>query len=149
MKTLFDRDASTEIVQRINKLTPSTPRLWDKMDVSQMLAHCSGGLQMQNGDIKPARVFIGKIIGPFFKSFLTGDKPFKKSSPTAPEILIVNEMDFNKEKERLIGLIGRFQKEGRQGVTTHPHPFFGKLNPDEWGKGAYKHLDHHLQQFGV
>lgn len=149
MKTLFESDASTEIVKRINKLTPSSAKLWGKMNVSQMLAHCSAGIEMQNGDINPSRVFIGRIIGPFLKSFMTNDKPFRKSTPTSPELTIVNERDFNKEKERLIALVGRFEREGRQGVTKQPHPFFGKLNADEWGMGAYKHLDHHLQQFGV
>lgn len=149
MKTLFDSDASAEIVQRINKLKPSSPQLWGKMNVAQMLAHCSAGIEMHNGDIKPPRVFIGRVIGPFFKPLLTNDKPFRKGTPTAPELLIVDERNFEKEKERLIGLINRFVREGREGVTKHPHPFFGKLKEDEWGMGAYKHLDHHLQQFGV
>ena len=29
-----------------------------------------------------------------------------------------------------------------------PHPFFGKLNRQEWARLIYKHLDHHLKQFG-
>ncbi|MEI6817814.1 MAG: DUF1569 domain-containing protein [Bacteroidota bacterium] len=149
MKTLFDSNAGAEIILRINKLTPSSKRVWGKMDVAQMLAHCSAGIEMQNGDIKPPRVFIGKVIGPFFKSLLTNEKPFRRNTPTAPELMIVDEKEFEKEKERLIGLINRFVKEGKQGVTKHPHPFFGKLKEDEWGMGAYKHLDHHLQQFGV
>jgi len=149
MKTLFDTNLSADIVQRINKLSPSTQRIWGKMNVSQMMAHCSSAIEMQLGDINPPRPLIGKLIGPFFKSFLTNEKPFKKNSPTAPELTIVDERDFNKEKERLIGLVDRFTKGGPQGVTKHPHPFFGKLTADEWGKGAYKHLDHHLTQFGV
>jgi len=149
MKNLFDTDASAEIVRRINKLTPSTQRVWGKMNVSQMMAHCSSAIEMQMGDVTPKRVFIGRLIGPFFKSFMTGEKPMSKNSPTAPELVIVDERDFNKEREKLIGLVNRFTKDGPHGVTKHPHPFFGKLTTDEWATGAYKHLDHHLTQFGV
>src|ERR1035438_88079 len=116
MKTLFDTDASAEIVQRINKLTPSTQRQLGKMNVSQMMAHCSSGIEMQMGDINPPRPLIGKLIGPFFKSLMSNEKPFGKNSPTAPELIIVDERDFNKERERLIGLVNRFTKAGPAGV---------------------------------
>jgi hypothetical protein len=29
------------------------------------------------------------------------------------------------------------------------HPFFGPMTAEEWGIISYKHLDHHLKQFGV
>jgi len=38
---------------------------------------------------------------------------------------------------------------GPAGCTKHPHSFFGKLTPEEWAILSYKHLDHHLRQFGV
>jgi Protein of unknown function (DUF1569) len=43
----------------------------------------------------------------------------------------------------------RFAKGGAEGCTKHPHNFFGKLTPLEWATGMYKHLDHHLRQFGA
>ena len=46
-------------------------------------------------------------------------------------------------------LIDRFAAAGPKGCTTHPHSFFGPLTPDEWAILMYKHLDHHLRQFGV
>ena len=54
-----------------------------------------------------------------------------------------------REKKRLAALVERFSKGGRAGCTTHPHPFFGALTPDDWGVLTYKHLDHHLRQFGL
>ena len=40
--------------------------------------------------------------------------------------------------------------QGGPGVcTNHPHSFFGRLVPEEWAVLMYKHLDHHLRQFGV
>lgn len=43
----------------------------------------------------------------------------------------------------------RFAAAGPKGCTTHPHTFFGRLTPEEWATLMYKHLDHHLRQFGV
>jgi len=53
------------------------------------------------------------------------------------------------ERERLSGLIDKFAAGGAAGCTKNPHSFFGRLTPEEWAILMYKHLDHHLRQFGV
>lgn len=68
---------------------------------------------------------------------------------TIPDILIADPREFETEREQLKGKIIAFQKNGPEKCTTHPHAFFGKLTPEQWGRGLYKHLDHHLKQFGV
>lgn len=68
---------------------------------------------------------------------------------TIPTILIAEEKEFETEKAKLKQKIVTFQTSGPEKCTSHPHPFFGKLTPEQWGKGLYKHLDHHLNQFGV
>ena len=60
-----------------------------------------------------------------------------------------DERDLGTKRERLSRIIDRFAIAGPQGCTTHPHSFFGRLTPDEWAAWMYKHLDHHLGQFGV
>ncbi|NND11366.1 MAG: DUF1569 domain-containing protein, partial [Flavobacteriaceae bacterium] len=37
----------------------------------------------------------------------------------------------------------------RDKAEWEPHPSFGYYTKDQWGKTQYKHLDHHLRQFGV
>ena len=69
--------------------------------------------------------------------------------PTDNSFLVVDQRNFEKEKARLIELVTQFSTGGEAKCTTHPHPFFGKVTPHEWGAGMYKHLDHHLRQFGV
>ena len=114
-----------------------------------MMAHCAGGLQMALGDIKPKGSFIGLLIGRFFKPMLTGEKQMGKNSPTTPLLKITDEREFSKEKNNFMALLKRMNEGGEASATTHPHAFFGKLTPDEWGQGQYHHLDHHLRQFGV
>jgi hypothetical protein len=149
MKTLFDKSAVVEIRQRLSVLHPGSERIWGKMDAAQALAHCSAAMEMALGDARPPRVLIGRVIGPLFRSAYSNEKPMQRGSPTHPSLVVSNERDLARERERLAGLVDRFSAAGAAGCTRHPHPFFGELTPAEWGTGMYKHLDHHLRQFGV
>ncbi len=149
MKTLFTADALHEIIHRIDALQPTSERLWGKMNVAQMMAHCSATLETATGQKTPPRLFIGRILGPFFKSSFSNDAPYSKNSPTDKSFIVADERNFQAEKDTLKQLITAFAEGGEAKCTTHPHSFFGQLTQQEWGKGMYKHLDHHLQQFGV
>jgi hypothetical protein len=95
-------------------------------------------------------MLIGRILAPLIKSKALGnDEPMRKNTPTSPDLIVRDEPDLAAGRERLFGLIDRFAAGGAAGCTTHPHAFFGKLTPDEWAELMYKHLDHHLRQFGV
>ena len=149
MKNLFQREAIEEVTARIDKLQPATQRQWGKMDVAQMLAHCSASLDMASGRLNTPRAFVGRLIGPFFKSVYTNEKPFSRSSPTDPKLVVSDRRDFLREQEQLKLKIRQFHEGGETQCTRHPHPFFGALPPQDWARGMYKHLDHHLRQFGV
>jgi hypothetical protein len=93
---------------------------------------------------------LGRIIGRIVKPMALGnDEPMRRNSPTVKGLVVQDERDLGMERERLCGLIDRFAAAGPVGCTTHPHSFFGRLTPDEWATLMYKHLDHHLRQFGV
>jgi transposase InsO family protein len=132
----------------MNKLQPASSRLWGKMDAAQMMAHCSAGLDMASGRLNLPRAFIGRVLGPFFKSVFTNDKPFGRNAPTDPKLVVSDSRDFERERELLKQKVRIFHEGGEAKCTRHPHPFFGDLTPTAWGRGMYKHLDHHLRQFG-
>ena len=98
MKNLFDAGVTDEIITRIEKLAPDSTGRWGKMDVAQMLSHCGNALEMAMGMINPPRVLIGKLIGGFFKSSYTNEKPFSKDSPTSEEIIVKGFRDVQKGK---------------------------------------------------
>jgi hypothetical protein len=149
MKTLFQKEFVDEILWRIEKLTPDTQRLWGKMNVNQMLAHCSVGMRTATGEIiLKSGIFI-RLLGFFFKSNTTNETPMQKSSPTHPGFIIIHTSGFENEKQTLIALINKFHQDGGTNTTTNPHAFFGKLTPAQWGSLMYKHIDHHLRQFGA
>jgi len=150
MKNLFDVATADEVKTRIAQLTPQSERQWGKMTVTQMVEHCSRGVEMATGDKKLPRVFVGRLLGPMVKRMALGnDKPMQKNSPTAPALVVNDEPEFVMAQERLLELVDRFATAGPAGCTTHPHAFFGKLKPEEWAELMYKHLGHHLRQFGV
>lgn len=149
MPMLFDASNVQAILSRIEQLNPSTQRQWGKMDVAQMLAHCCLPLEMALGHATPPRSLVGRILGGFFKHVITDPKPYKENQPTDKSFIITDSQDFEKQKKRIMQLVEQFVLVGENGMTTHPHPFFGKLTALEWGSAMYKHLDHHLKQFGV
>ena len=149
MKNLFQADTLEEIVSRIDLLQPTSTRQWGKMDVAQMMAHCSAGLDMASGRLNLPRILIGRLIGGFVKPIFTNEKPFSRNSPTDKKLVFADERDFSREKEQLKIKVRQFHDGGEAGCTRHPHPFFGSFEPQEWSRGMYKHLDHHLRQFGA
>ncbi|MDB5234226.1 MAG: hypothetical protein JWR44_1219 [Hymenobacter sp.] len=149
MLTLYDNATLQDTLARFDQLGPDSTRRWGKMAPAQMLAHCSAALELATGDRQPSRMLIGRLIGWLFKDSLTNDKPFNRNGPTDPTFVVSDERDFAKEKVRLVGLIQKFAALGPEGAPTHPHSFFGHLTPTQWGGSVAKHLDHHLQQFGV
>ena len=82
------------------------------------------------------------------RASMLGDKPFSHGSPTDPDFVIADKRDFDAERRRLTTLIQRFCERGPDAAGAQVHGFFGKLNGQEWGRLVYKHLDHHLRQFG-
>ena len=149
MKSLYEKSTLDEIQNRIHQLTPASQSKWGKMQVDQMLAHCSETMKVVTGQMNIKRGLLGYVLGPIFKPQYYNDKPLPKNSPTAPEFLVTDRKIFETEKEHLLKLVKQFQEGGQAGCTKEPHAFFGKLTSEQWGKGTYKHLDHHLQQFGV
>jgi len=148
MNSLFDPQTSQEIIQRINNLTVDSPRQWGKMDVAQMLAHCAFSMETAIGEQNPPRTLLGKLVGRLMQGELTNEKLMGKNLPTHSQYVMVDSKDFGREKIRLITFIKRFSENGESKVTKNPHPFFGNITPMQWSSGSWKHLDHHLRQFG-
>lgn len=149
MKNLFEKETVEEILSRINRLQPASPRQWGKMDVAQMLAHCANTMDMACGAINPPRIFIGRLLGPLVRPMFVNEKPFSKNSPTDHALRIADQRDFVREQQRLKDGVLKFNAGGEANCTRHPHPFFGAIPPQVWARGMYKHLDHHLRQFAV
>jgi hypothetical protein len=153
VKNLFDFSLTGDTKQRIMQLHDDSQRLWGKMTVAQTLAHCTSGLEMAMGVINPKRApFPANVMGLLIKPLIFGnDNPIRRNSPSSPELFSTDptKCAFERERGNLIAAIDRFANEGAACCSQHPHPFFGPLKPQQWANLMYKHIDHHLRQFGV
>jgi hypothetical protein len=149
MKSLFDVAVYNEVVIRITSLQPSSSRQWGSMTAPQMLAHCSAWIEMAEGSTSQRHSALGRLFGKMAKKSILGPEPIRRNMPTDKHLVIPEERNFAAEQERLINLVKQFSEGGPERCTKHPHSFFGYMTPDEWAAMGYKHLDHHLRQFGA
>ncbi len=116
-----------------------------------MLAHNNVGFDSyyNSGNYKAPGGFAKLMFKLFLKGMLTGPKPYKKNSRTAPHFIITDERDFEKEKEILIGFLNETYDRGIAHFEGAESANFGPLTAKEWSNLWSKHLDHHLGQFGA
>jgi len=150
MESIYTPQGNQNIIDRINKLSPITLSQWGKMTVSQMLLHCQQPIKVAFGTlhVEPQRL-MSFLFGKSAKKKLSTKQPFGKGMPTAKEFKITHEPDFEQSKKELIELVQVFAKEGHAAIKIERHPFFGHMTYHEWDLMEWKHLDHHLRQFGV
>ena len=149
MESLFTPEGNQHIIDRINKLQPTSLSQWGKMTVDQMMSHCIAPLDVVYGDLhlkmNPLMALLGRYV---IKGKLLKAERYQKDSPTAPAFIRTGSYDFEATKNELIEKVKKF-REGPQVIKIHKHPFFGPLTHKEWDNMQWKHLDHHLRQFGV
>ncbi len=150
MKNIFSKDITEEVIARIEKLTPKSQPTWGKMSVAQMLAHCCVTYEMvyTNKHPRPNK-FTRYMMKLFVKNIVVSEKPYAQNGRTAPQFLIVDDKVFDTEKKRLIDFINKTQQLGEKEFEGKASHSFGNLTAKEWNNLFYKHLDHHLRQFGV
>jgi hypothetical protein len=150
MKSVFNPADVTELTTRINKLTAETKPQWGKMNAAKMLAHCNVSYEMAYTDKHPKpNAFMKFILKVLVKKKVVGPDPYKHNNPTAPAFLIKDDRDFEVEKAHLIDHLNQTLELGEAHFDKKESHSFGVLTKGEWDTMFYKHLDHHLGQFGV
>jgi hypothetical protein len=147
MKSFFNQGVYEELLSRLDKIDRDTQPLWGKMNSGQMLHHCQMPLNIilekKDYGIKP-----NWLVNLLFKKSMYSDKPWRKNLPTVPGFKINDHRDFDTEIHELKALLKALHEQ-RDRSEWQAHPAFGHLTKEQWGKMQYKHLDHHLRQFGV
>lgn len=147
-KSIFNPSDNQEIINRIQNLSPNSKALWGKMSVDQMLKHCNDAILVAFNEKELNIPFIWRILGPLMKNMVIKKPEFDKNSPTAKEFIYRENFNFETVKNDLITNFSRFQT-GFSAITCKKHPFWGKMSAEDWNNLHWKHVDHHLRQFGV
>ena len=150
IQNIYSAPVSEQFIDRINKLSANTQSQWGKMDVSQMMAHCNVSYDMAfDENFKKSSSFLRFILKNLVKKGFVNENPLKKNSSTATEMLIKTPKDFEQEKSKLVVNLKNLVEKGENYFHLKDHPGFGVMTKQEWNNFYYKHLDHHLTQFGV
>lgn len=151
MENIYDAKEAQNYIDRINNLSSETQRKWGKMSVDQMLAHCNVAYELafEPEKHKKPGAIAKFLLKTFVKSKTVNEIPYKQNLPTGPMFIVKGDQDFDYEKKRLIGFIQKTQQMGAEGFEGKENPSFGKLTAQEWNNIFAKHLNHHLDQFGV
>jgi hypothetical protein len=147
MKSVFHQVDRLALAHRLDAITSASAPRWGRMDSRQMLAHLSDGVRMALGEltVQPRG---GPLRFPPIRHAIIHWLPFPKSAPTAPELLTRRAEDWDAERAVLKHLLERLG--ALEGARDWPeHPAFGRLGSRDWGALVYRHVDHHLRQFGA
>jgi hypothetical protein len=146
----FDKQTTALTLKRLEGLQHNTKPQWGKMNAPQMLAHLNVSYDMAEGKIPVRNNFIVSfMLKTFIKKIVTNEVPYKKNSRTAPQFVITNEREFEKEKQRFIQNIKKVEEQGAAYFEGKQSVSFGPLTAKEWSNMFYKHIDHHFSQFGI
>lgn len=147
MKSLLEKAALEEILGRLDQLEEGMQPQWGRMSVGQMAWHCQIPLRV-GIENKPPKKKPNPLIKWLFRKSMYSDKPYRKNLPTSPMAKAQEPRDLAAELPRLRQLVEEFHSL-KDREHWNPHPLFGEFTPGQWGRMQYKHLDHHLTQFGV
>jgi hypothetical protein len=113
-----------------------------------MLAHLVDALKMTLGELAvPDRGPVLLRLPPLRHAIIYW-LPFPKGAPTSPVLLARAATDWDGELRDLNELLARFAAR-RPDDAWPEHPAFGALDGRDWGTLVFRHMDHHLRQFGV
>ncbi len=150
LPSVFNQEVANSLIERINKVTPQSQPLWGKMNASQMLAHCNVTYEYAFDERTDKPNFLVKwLLKKFVKQKVVGEQPYEQNMQTSPAFIIPDNKNFDTEKTRLINYIQKVVEKGVTYFDGKPSNSFDKLSKEEWNNLMYKHIDHHLQQFGV
>ena len=148
-KSLLEKECSERLVSRIQKLKPEMQPLWGSMNATEMLLHCNRiNEQLLNGPPVKKGTRIKQYIGRWLVLYLM--PAFPKNAQTPRRNITKGQVDasaFEAQQQQFIELVQRFPSHANP--IELPHPYFGDLNTTQWGLAGYKHVDHHLRQFGI
>ncbi len=147
---IFDATTHVRTLERLALLQSDATPQWGTMTPAQMCAHVCVSYEYIFGDrndVPP--LFMRLLLRLFFRGLLVGNKPYPKGAATAPSMIINNERNLDTERARLVAYIERVYAEGAHAFEGRPQVSLGPLTAVEWSTLLYKHLDHHLRQFGV
>ena len=151
MRNIFEPRRHAELVARLERLRPDSPRQWGRMTPHQAVCHLSDSFRaiLHDRPLPPRRLDARRRLTRFVA--FTLPLPWPKGVPTSAAVDAEKDGtppgDFEADVAELIELLRRFVDSDAR--TLEPHYVWGAMSRGEWGRYGYRHVDHHLRQFGA
>ena len=116
MKSVWNAHEQRELTDRIARLTPSSPRQWGKMNVSQMVMHLCDALRMASGDLVIPSKNVPLRYTPI-KQLVICWVRFPKNAPTAKELLERAPTGWVADTRELQSRLDDFVRRGASAAT--------------------------------
>ncbi len=149
MSTLADPTVRAACRDRIQRLGPDASPKWGRMTAPQMVCHLNDSFRVGMGEkyASPASNFLQRTLLKWIA--LRAPVKWPPGVPTRPEIELgrggTPPAEWESDRAQLLSLMDAFAERKTFGV----HPTFGKMSESDWLTWGYRHVDHHLRQFGV
>ena len=147
MKSIWQDEATRKLHERVGRLAWNAPAQWGSFTAPKMICHLADSLKMAMGDLKVASKRLPIRFTPL-KQLIIYVAPFPKGAPTAPELLARAPKEWASDVGDVQALLDR-AASARTTETWPEHPAFGALSTRAWGVLIFRHMDHHLKQFGA
>jgi len=144
--SLIKADDRELLLGRLARLRPDTKPAWGTLDAPRLLCHLGDSMRVALGELPavPRHSWLTRTLGRLVVVH-TGFEPPRGKVQTAPEMLTSKPASWQADLDACRQLAARIGS----GAASAEHPTFGRLTPEEWGKLCWKHINHHLRQFGV
>jgi hypothetical protein len=151
--TTSSRRAGRALFERLRRLSPASEPLWGRLSAPQMLAHLVDAARLGLGQSEPPAQGRGvaRLLGhPPLKQLFVYLLPFPRHAPRVPALFVTTPGVWADDVATLERLTERLaERAGERGAHWPRHPYFGRMSRRAWGVLGWKHMDHHLRQFGV
>lgn len=142
------------MIPLLEQLAEETPAVWGKMNARQMIEHMNTVFMVSAG-LQHFPLVTPKDQLPKYKEFLYSEKIFRENTkaPAAifseepAEMLTASLTEATGQLRKSVAAFFKHFTENNGTQTTHP--VFGALTYQEWILLHYKHVTHHLRQFGL
>jgi len=147
MGSLLDAKDRESILARLAHLKPDARPLWGRFTPGAMICHVTTGVGQGLGEVQ-----LDPPSGPLthwpLNWLVIYLVPFPRNAKAAPDMLRRVATSFDADMSTLRGMIGRYANQDPKREWPESR-VFGRISGRSWGVLQYKHLDHHLRQFGL
>jgi hypothetical protein len=149
LRTTADGAVLANLVDRLERLTPTQSRVWGTMTAQQMLVHLGDGAEaaLARRPFTPSRRQGSRVLKwvaltlplPWPHGIKTGADPASRK---------ISAEAFSADRDRALRTL-RELAAAPQNTLADRHPIFGPMSRSDWQRWAFLHTDHHLRQFGL